>query len=142
MPFVVRWPGRVKPGVSEALVSQVDFCASFAALAGQPLGPNDAPDSLNVLPALLGESPVGRDYVLEYSNRIAIRQGLWKFMPAPEGGGGKKANGQRGPQGGAALFDLAKDPGESENIAAQHPDVVERLSRQLAQLREQGRSRP
>ena len=39
MPFVVRWPGRVKPGVSDALVSQVDFCASFAALAGQTSAP-------------------------------------------------------------------------------------------------------
>ena len=49
VPFLVRWPGRVKPGTSEALISQVDFIASFAALTGQSLGRDDAPDSMNVL---------------------------------------------------------------------------------------------
>jgi len=49
VPFIVRWPARVKPGVSEAIVSQVDFPASFAELTGQSLAPNDAPDSLNIL---------------------------------------------------------------------------------------------
>ncbi len=141
MPFVVRWPARVKPGVSDAMVSQVDFCASFAALTGQTLGPNDAPDSLNVMPALLGESPVGREYVLEHSGRVAIRQGQWKYIPGPEGAAGKQAAAKRGPKGGS-LYDLAKDPAEAENVAEQHPDVVEKLSAELKRLHEQGRSRP
>jgi arylsulfatase A-like enzyme len=137
MPFLVRWPGRVKPGVSEALVSQVDLCASFAALTGQQLGPQDAPDSFNVLPALLGESPTGREYVLEHSGRVAIRQGKWKFIP---GTGGKNA--KRGPSGGDALYDLAQDPSESTDVAAEHPEPVTELSRKLEQLRSQERSRP
>lgn len=140
MPFVVRWPGRVQPGVSEALVSQVDFCASFAALVGQTLGPDDALDSFNVLPALLGESPAGREHVLEYAGRVAIRAGQWKLIPGGEGG--KRADAKRGPKGGAALYDLAADPTESENVAGQHPELVVRLTRKLEQLREQGRSRP
>ena len=56
VPLLVRWPGRVRPATSEALISQVDFVASFAALAGQSLGQDDAPDSTNVLPALRGQS--------------------------------------------------------------------------------------
>jgi arylsulfatase A-like enzyme len=138
-PFIVRWPGRVKPGVSEAIVSQVDFCASFAALTGQQLGPHDAPDSFNVLPALLGESATGREYVLEHSGRVAIRQGQWKLVPGAEDAAGKE--GGRGPRG-VALFDLAKDLAESSNVAEEHPDIVQSLSRKLAQLREQGKSRP
>jgi arylsulfatase A-like enzyme len=137
MPFIVRWPGRVKPGVSEALVSQVDLCASFATLTGQQLGPRDAPDSLNVLPALLGESPTGREYVLEHSGRVAIRQGQWKFIP---GTGGKNA--KRGPSGGDALYDLAQDPAETTDVAAEHPELVTELSGKLEQLRSQERSRP
>ena len=61
------------------------------------------PDSFNVLPALLGESPTGRDYVLEHAGRVAIRQGKWKFIP---GTGGKNA--KRGPSGGDALYDLPR----------------------------------
>jgi arylsulfatase A-like enzyme len=119
----------------------VDFCASFAALTGQKLGPDDAPDSFNVLPALLGESPTGRAHLLEYSGRVAIRQGQWKYIPGTEGDGGKKAGAKRGPQDDA-LYDLAKDPGELDSVAGQHPEVVEKLSRELARLRGQGRSRP
>ena len=59
VPFIVRWPVKVKPGVSSALVCQVDFPASFAALTGQP-APAAAVDSQNLLPALLGEVETGR----------------------------------------------------------------------------------
>src|SRR5262245_53010619 len=54
VPFLVRWPAKVKPGLSEALVCQVDFPASFAAMTRQELAQPDGPDSFNVLPALLG----------------------------------------------------------------------------------------
>ena len=56
VPFIVRWPAKVKPGVSDALICQIDFLASFAALTGQTLDENDAPDSFNVLPTLLGSA--------------------------------------------------------------------------------------
>ena len=140
MPFVIRWPARIKPGSSDALVSQVDFCASFAALTGQRLGPKDAPDSFNVLPALLGESPTGRDHLLEHSGKVAIRQAQWKFIPGTDAAAGKNVKAKRGPKEDA-LYDLTKDPSESKNVAAQHPDVVEKLSKELEQLRERGHSR-
>ena len=61
VPFIVRWPGRVKPGTSDALVSQVDFLASFAALLKRPLAGADAPpDSVDTLAAFLGTSRTGR----------------------------------------------------------------------------------
>ena len=59
VPFLVRWPGRVKPGVSDALVSQIDLFASLAAFTRQSLPVGAAPDSENVLPALLGRSKTG-----------------------------------------------------------------------------------
>ncbi len=70
VPFLARWPSRVKPGVSDAVVSQVDLFATFAAMAGQKLGDADAPDSLDRSAALLGDSPRGREYVIEHSQRL------------------------------------------------------------------------
>jgi arylsulfatase A-like enzyme len=82
VPFIVRWPGRVAPGVSDALVSLVDFPASFAALTGRKIPAGDAPDSVNVLPALLGDARNGRDKLVEHDGfrTLAFRDGLWKFI--------------------------------------------------------------
>ena len=75
VPFIVRWPGRVKPGVSDALVCQVDFLASFAALTGQSPAADDAPDSFNVLPALLGRPKTGRDHLVEHAGALSLIAG-------------------------------------------------------------------
>ncbi len=68
MPFLARWPKRIKPGVSDALIGQWDLMASLAALTGQKLSAGAGPDSQNVLPALLGESKTGRDHLVEHAN--------------------------------------------------------------------------
>ena len=58
VPFIVRWPGHVAAGTSSALVCQIDLLASLASMMGQTLAPTDAPDSTNILDALLGKSQV------------------------------------------------------------------------------------
>ena len=61
VPFIVQWAGHVKPdSQSNALISQVDLLSSLAALTDQPLPEQAGPDSMNVLPALLGRSKEGR----------------------------------------------------------------------------------
>ncbi len=74
VPFVVRWPARVKPAVSDALISQVDLIATFAALVGRPLSDPGAPDSENVLPALLGTSKTARAALVEQAGSL-LRSG-------------------------------------------------------------------
>jgi arylsulfatase A-like enzyme len=143
VPLLVRWPDRIKPGVSEALVCQVDFPASFAALTGQKLPDQAAPDSFNVLPALLGESPTGRDHLIEHARELSVRQGPWKYI---EPGKGPKINANTGTELGTdpqpQLYNLAGDPGERTNLAAQHPDKVRELQALLQRARQSGRSRP
>jgi arylsulfatase A-like enzyme len=142
VPFVVRWPGRVKPGVSGALVSQVDLSATVASLVGQTLAPADAPDSFNVLPALLGQSPTGRPYIVEHSGTLALRSGDWKFMQPGQIREllGPWKNTQIAAPG--ALFNLAEDVGETRDLAAQHPDKVKELESALSKIRAAGRTRP
>ena len=120
VPFLLRWPARVKPGkASAAMVSQIDFAASFAKLTGREAS---FPDSENVLPALTGESDKGRDHVIEHANQLAIRAGDWKFIP-----GKKDQPGQ--------LHDLSKDPGESKNLASVNPEKIEELKLLLDKVR-------
>ena len=89
VPLIVRWPARVKPGVSDALVCQVDLLASLAALTGQASSRRRrCPDSFNVLPALLGESKHGREHLVEHAGRLALRKGPWKLI-------GRAARGRR-----------------------------------------------
>jgi arylsulfatase A-like enzyme len=126
VPWIVRWPGRVQPGVSDALMSQVDLPATLAKLAGVSLPPDAAPDSFDSLDALLGDAPRGRDYAVEAAKVLAVRKGPWKLIDRPQ----------------PELFDLRSDSRERHNLARSRPDKVRELSKLLADLRSAGRSRP
>lgn len=144
VPMLARWPGHVKPDtMSDALVSQVDLYASLAALTGAGLGTEDAPDSLNQLPALLGQSAKGRDYVIEHAGTLAITQGDWKYV-RPNNGPKRNANTntELGNDPQPQLYDLSTDIGEKNNRAAEFPDQVKRLEVLLEKLQTQPRTRP
>jgi arylsulfatase A-like enzyme len=83
VPFLVRWPARVRAGgVSSALVSLVDWVATAAALTGQTLAAADAPDSFDVSAALLDASAQGRNTLISQDPALSLREGKWKFIPA------------------------------------------------------------
>ena len=136
VPFIIRWPGRVKPGVSKALVCQVDFLASFAALTGQTFDSKTAPDSENVLAALLGDAGQGRDTLVEHAGVLSLRQGSWKLI---EGGKGPKKSGPTNTELGndprPQLFNLESDLGETTDLADREPQRVEAMKRMLEQIR-------
>ena len=135
VPFIVRWPGRVKPGESAALISQVDFCATLGALAGQQPDAKSSPDSTNTLAALLGDAPTGRDHIIEHAGQLALRAGNWKFIPPAEGKAAQPKNPDNAP---GQLYDLTKDPGETSNVAAQHADIVTAMSARLEKIKAAG----
>lgn len=143
VPFIVRWPARVKPGVSDAIVSQMDLIASFAALTGRKLAPADGPDSINVLPALLGESPVGRDHVVIHANKLAIRAGDWKYIePSPGVAVNVNTNTETANSPQPQLYHLALDPGETKNLAAAEPARTAELAARLAAIAKASLPRP
>ena len=143
VPMIVRWPGRVKPGVSDALVGQVDLVASSAALTGQALARQDAPDSVDVLGALLGDSRTGRDSFVEQAGALSLVSGRWKLISPHEG---RKVNPETNTELGndpqPQLYDLSVDLGERRNVTGEHPEVVRELTERLARIRHDGRSRP
>ncbi len=142
VPFILRWPGRVKPGTSEALVCQIDFLASFAAMNGQALGGGDAPDSSVVLDALLGKSRTGRDHLVEQAATLSIIKGDWKYIEPSQGAKiSKNTNTETGNDPAPQLYNLREDIGEQRNVAALHPEKVDELAAALKKIRERESSR-
>lgn len=130
MPFIVSWPGTVQPGLSDALISQVDLLASLAAVAGIEVPSGEAVDSLNLEETLLGKLEKGRDYLIQQGvNMKAIRKGAWKYLPEGEvtnrGRIGKFFRDTIPASG--ALFYLPEDPGETNNVAHLYPAKVQEL---------------
>lgn len=129
VPFIVHWPEKVSGQTSEALVSQIDLFATMAALTGQDLNPEDAPDSFNELDTWLGQNKEGRDYVVEYGVKtLAIKQGKWKYI-VPAGGETywPNTNTELGNSKDEQLYDMSKDINERKNMASLHPDLVRSL---------------
>lgn len=136
VPLIVRWPGRVKPrSVSRALLSQVDFLASFAALTGQQV-PETALDSVNVLPALLGRSKTARQSLVEHAGALALIEGDWKLIAPSKGRKlNPNTNTELGNDPSPQLYHLARDPGEKINLAARYPEKVQQMSALLEKIR-------
>jgi len=119
VPFMVRWPGHVEPGQSDALVNQIDFIASFAALLDIDLSVDQAIDSRNSLPALLGEDQQGQPYMIEEAGRrLALRRGPWKYVAA------KKEE----------LYNLGSDVGEQKNVANENENLAKEMRELLQKL--------
>ena len=136
MPHIVRWPSRVEPGVSEALVSQVDYLASLAGLLEIELGEGAGPDSQDQLAALLGDDQVGRDHLVAQAGSISLREGRYKFIPAGKGAKFSRSTGiELGNDTVPQLYDLAEDPGETENLAESEPERVRAMAARLDAIR-------
>jgi arylsulfatase A-like enzyme len=148
VPFIARWPGHVRPGaVSDELICLTDLLATTAAVVGAALPPDAGEDSFNILPTLRGEkrtTPV-RPAIVHHSGdgTFAIRQGSWKLALALGSHGFSSPRDVKpqpnGPRG--QLYDLAKDPGEKNNLWLQEPKVVARLTALLEKYKKDGRSR-
>ena len=139
VPFIVRWPARVKPNKQQALFSQIDVYASLASLLDQPLRKGAAPDSQEHLNVLLGKNNTNREYVVQQNlnNTLAIIKGQWKYIepsdgPAIEYWTKMELGNDKQPQ----LYDLSSDPSEKTNVSKQYPDIVKELSELLESVKE------
>lgn len=145
MPTIVSWPDRIEGGTeSDALISQVDLLASIASLVGVEISDEDDLDSQNVLPALLGESSEGREYLVQQSSDgLALRQGSWKYIEAGERSDWayNRHNLDDTPlnveplDSTEYLFNLEDDPKETQNVIAEYPRRAKQMQELLKQIR-------
>lgn len=124
IPFIVRWPHHIKPNSKSNLMSaQYDVMATLAALTGQNISTH-ATDGISFLPTLLGntKSQKKHDFLYfeypEKGGQIAVRWGKWK---------GVKTHLLKNPNAQWQLFDLEKDPSESNDIAKRFPKVLKQM---------------
>ena len=142
VPFIVRWPGTVKPGsVCRQLVHQADLLRTFADVLGAKLPDNAGEDSFSLLPLLRGEDqPIRANAVSASSGGLpAVRLGQWKYIPAPSSGGWGTGGDQSQP---VQLYNLTDDLGETNNLAAALPEKVAEMKTLLERLITDGRSTP
>jgi arylsulfatase A-like enzyme len=160
VPFIVRWPGKVTAGEnSHVLASNIDLLATLAALVDQEDLAEEALDSYNMLPAILGEKgPIRESLVIAANSRkhLSVRKGPWMYIPAQGGGGFLSSKVGAHTFGGPAaiefadqknsdivdgairkdappaqLYNLETDPGQMNNVYNEYPMMVDELSQLL-----------
>ena len=134
VPFILSWPGTVQPGISEALVCQHDFHASFAAMTGVSLDTGEAPDSANVLDALLDANKAGREELVVEGIRAktVYRLNEWAYIPPYEGPArNEPTNTELGNSAEPQLYNLSLDIGQITNVAASETNRVQEMQSRL-----------
>lgn len=116
-PFLVVWPAKLQPGTSDSVVSSLDVLPTVLAAAGVEAPAERQSDGIDLIPVLSGEKPA-EPRTLYWSSAEeggwwAVRSDDWKLVAERDR---------------IELFDLAKDPGESTDLSAAHPDQVSRLT--------------
>ncbi len=143
VPFIARWPGKIKDGSrTDQLICLTDLMATCADIIGAKLPVNAGEDSVSILPALLGTATGQiREAVVHHSirGRFAIRKAQWKLDLCNNSGGWSKG-GEADASG--QLYDMSKDVGERKNEYNEHPEIVSKMTRLLEKYVADGRSTP
>ena len=137
VPFIAYWEGKIKPGISDAVVSQVDLLSSMAQLAGSDVSTKD---SENMLDVLLGKTNQGREnLIIEATSRTAFRQGDWVMIPPYKGPKVLINKGiETGNLGQFQLYNLKEDPHQDENLAKSNPDKLNEMIENFEKIRGKG----
>ena len=127
VPFLVAWPGQLKPAVYDLPVVQLDLHATALAAAGVTVGPEAKLEGVDLLPYFSGakkEAPHDALY-WRFGSQMAIRQGDWKLVRYD--GNADTNTGKAQPVSTVKLYDLSKDIHEDKDLAAEQPEKVKQL---------------
>ena len=137
MPFIARWPGRIRAGaVSDRPVCLVDTLATIAELTNTVAARDAGEDSFSFARVLFGKSAPARPPLVVHANtQFAVRDGKWKLIVPHELG---KIDWRPDV---AELYNLTTDPAETTNVRDAHAAEAKRLAEVLQQYEQRGRSR-
>jgi arylsulfatase A-like enzyme len=138
VPQIISWKSKIKPSVSNALTSHIDWYASLAALISAKTLIGECPDSRNQLNTLLGKDKKGCEYVIKQNVHLALSiiQGDWKYIdPNNAGQKSRETNIELGNSKKPQLYNLKVDIGEQNNLAEQFPEKVQELKALLDSIK-------
>ena len=126
VPFFTYWKGKIKPGVSDSMVSQLDLLSSLAQLVGSQVRTDD---SLPLLELLMGQSDEGRnEMVVEATSRTAFKKGDWVMIPPYEGPAiNDKVQIELGNDSEFQLYNLLDDVRQQNNLASKNPEKLKEM---------------
>ena len=140
-PCIMRWPGKIPAGTTcNQIAGNIDILPTFAKLTGVEPAKDRVLDGRDITPLMFNSNagPVRDTHLYIGGNQAAaIRQGDWKLFLKGDGANkkAKKAAGTetKPPKGGPvpSLYNLATDPGETQDVAAANPEIVARLKQEL-----------
>jgi len=143
-PFIIRWPGKVKPNtVNDTQFCLTDMMATFAEIAGATLTDSAGEDSFSILSLLLEDNTTfNRPPVIYHNTRgkMGIRVDDWVYIDAPSGAVEedpdwfKKERGVIAHKEKVELFNLSEDPQQLINLAPEHPEKVKELKLMLDEM--------
>ena len=143
VPFIVRWPGKIKPGmVSDATITHANLMATAAELVNNKDPKYRVEDSYSILSVLQGKTSKvpQQEAVVHHSSNgyYAIRKGDWKLIVGLGSGGfsNPKILIPKAGEPGVQLYNLKSDPHEDKNLAALHPEIVSALMEKLDQIKQ------
>ncbi len=133
VPFITYWRGRIEPGISDALASQIDIISSLSGMTGSG---KRGPDSYNMLDLFLGSDTAGRtELILEAGGRTAFRKGNWVMIPPYPGPPiARNVNIELGNSDVYQLYNLDEDTGQQTNLAETRPDILNEMIREYENI--------
>ncbi len=152
VPFIVKWPGKIKQGmVSDEIICTTDLMATCADIVGYSLSDDEGEDSYSLLPLFEKvklDKPF-REATVHHSinGSFAIRKGDWKLIMCPGSGGWSFPTPNKDQEvietlPPIQLYNLKNDPGETINLQSTNTGVVEELKSLLIKYIDDGRSTP
>lgn len=139
MPFIIRWPDGIEAGrVTDHTICFTDIFATLAEITGAQIPEGQAPDSVSFLPVLRDKDTVPREAIVMAAGKghFLVRSGDWKLITGPGSGGFSRIPKEKLKKlPPVQLYNLANDPGETENLQADYPEKVNELGELLDEIR-------
>lgn len=141
VPFLARWPGRVPAGViCPTPIISVDLFPTLCALTGAPRPPNQPLDGVDISPLLFGGTIPSRALFWHFPGYLGSGRNMWRTTPAGAIREGPWKLIEWFEDGRVELYDLERDPGQTLNIAAERPELAQRLRERLIAWRREIRA--
>ena len=134
VPFIAYWKGKIKPNVSNEIISQIDLLNSISTIVGVDFRSKDGVDLSNLI--LNNEGKGRQELILEATTRTAYRNGDWVMIPPYNGPAiGPNVKIELGNSTDFKLYNLKEDPSQKTNLSKKEPEKLKEMISSFVKIR-------